>query len=46
MLGVFEIGFVDSEDDSADTWHRFEFDGGGGWPRGAVVGADVCAAFQ
>lgn len=45
VVWVVEVGFVDGEDESADTWDRFEFEGGSRWPRGAVVGADVCATF-
>ena len=42
---VFEIGFVVGEDEAARAWDWFEFVGGGGRPRGAVVGAHVGAAL-
>ena len=40
-----EIGLVDGEDEAAQTGDGLELVGGGGGPRGAVVGADVGAAL-
>lgn len=45
VLGAAEVGLVDGQDGSADARDGLELVGGGGGPRGAVVGADVGAAL-